>query len=122
MSPEGTASAAPVPAPGGVPPAPGTFHDLVIQTLKSCYDPELPLNIYELGLIYNVAVTPANDVSIAMTLTTPNCPVIESLPSEIRRKVAAMPGAGSVTLDIVWDPPWSPDRMSDAAKLELGLL
>jgi FeS assembly SUF system protein len=91
--------------------------------LKTVYDPEMPVNIYELGLIYDVAVddAAAGEVAIRMTLTAPNCPVAGSLPAEVERAVRAVPGVTGVTLDLTFDPPWSKDRISEAAKLALGI-
>ena len=98
-----------------------TLEAKVISALKTCFDPELPVNIYELGLIYKVDVTPDNAVNIQMTLTTPACPVAGSLPGQVKAKVASIPGIGPVNVHLVWDPPWEMSRMSDAAKLQLGL-
>jgi FeS assembly SUF system protein len=98
-----------------------TLQEKVVSALKTCYDPELPVNIYELGLIYKVEVTPENAVNIQMTLTTPACPVAGSLPGQVKEKVASIPGIGPVKVDLVWDPPWDMNRLSEAAKLQLGL-
>ena len=92
----------------------------IIDELKKIYDPELPVNIYDLGLIYDVKVE-ANKAKIKMTLTTPNCPVAESLPKEVKEGAMQVDGIKDVDLELVWDPPWSKDMMSDAAKLELNL-
>ena len=94
----------------------------VIEALRQVYDPEIPLNIYELGLIYDVKVEPDNSVQIKMTLTAPACPVAGSLPGEVERKVEEIPEVKSATVELVWDPPWSRDRMSEAALLQLGML
>lgn len=94
--------------------------DNVVHTIKSCYDPEIPVNIYELGLIYQIRVKSDGFVSVRMTLTSPNCPAAQSLPAEVREKVAQINGVAGVDVDVVWDPPWSPSMMSEAAKLELG--
>mgnify|MGYP001476551102 FL=1 len=94
--------------------------DQVISEIKKIYDPEIPVNIYELGLIYDVSVKD-KDVSVKMTLTTPNCPVAESLPKEVKDSIIAIEGVGKVDLDLVWDPPWDKSMMSEAAKLELNL-
>tara|TARA_B100000575_G_scaffold249324_1_gene215646 strand:- start:120 stop:416 length:297 start_codon:yes stop_codon:yes gene_type:complete len=94
--------------------------DQVITEIKKIYDPEIPVNIYELGLIYDVSVKD-KDVSVKMTLTTPNCPVAESLPKEVKDSIIAIEGVGKVDLDLVWDPPWDKSMMSEAAKLELNL-
>ena len=93
----------------------------VIDVLKTVYDPEIPVDIYELGLIYAVEVDDAGDVKIVMTLTSPMCPVAETLPPEVEAKARAASGVTDVALDLVWEPPWSPAMMSDAAKLELGM-
>ena len=94
----------------------------VIDILKSIFDPEIPVNIYELGLIYKVDVENPDHVHIKMTLTSPNCPVAESLPIEVETKVSAMDGVSQASIEIVWEPPWNPEMMSEAAKLELGFL
>lgn len=98
-----------------------TLQERVVAVLQTIFDPELPINIYELGLIYSLDVTPAGEVAIGMTLTSPNCPVAGSLPGEVQRKVAAVPGVTSSRVDLVWEPPWTKDRMSEAALLTLGL-
>ena len=100
----------------------GDLYEEVIDTLKSIYDPEIPVNIYDLGLIYGVEVTPDNHAIITMTLTTPHCPVAESMPGEIEMQVGSVPGVGHAEVNLVWDPPWDPQKMSDEAKLELGML
>ena len=92
----------------------------VIEVLKTVRDPELPINIYEMGLIYAVDVSPDDVVTIRMTLTTPMCPVADILPAEVESKVRAIGSVKDVKVDLVWDPPWSPDRMSEAARLEAG--
>lgn len=94
----------------------------VIEALRTCYDPEIPVNIYELGLIYEVKVEPPGAVGIRMTLTSPNCPAAGSLPGEVRDKVQAIPGVADVQVELVWDPPWDQSRMSEVAKLELGMM
>ena len=93
----------------------------VITEIKKIYDPEIPVNIYELGLIYDVTVDKENKVYIKMTLTTPNCPVAESLPNEVKKSVQVIKEVKDVDLDLVWDPPWDKTMMSEAAKLELNL-
>jgi FeS assembly SUF system protein len=93
----------------------------VTAALKKVYDPEMPVNIYELGLIYDINVDDAGRVAIRMTLTAPNCPVAGSLPGEVERAVRAVPGVSDVTLELTFDPPWTKDRMSEAAKLTLGI-
>ena len=92
----------------------------IIEEIKKIYDPEIPVNIYELGLIYNVSVKDKN-VSVKMTLTTPNCPVAESLPKEVKDSIMNVEGVEKVDLDLVWDPPWDKSMMSEAAKLELNI-
>jgi FeS assembly SUF system protein len=94
----------------------------VLEALQTIYDPEIPVNIYELGLIYGVDVTPEGDVAIRMTLTAPACPVAGSLPGEIETRVREIEGTRVVKVELVWDPPWTQDRMSEAAKLQLGLV
>ena len=93
----------------------------VILEIKKIYDPEIPVNIYELGLIYNIDIDEKNKVNIDMTLTSPNCPVAESLPNSVKDSVLKVDGVSDVNLKLVWDPPWGKDRMSEAAKLELNL-
>ncbi len=100
----------------------GDVYEGVITALKEIYDPEIPVNIYELGLIYGVDVTADNHVVVTMTLTTPHCPVAESMPGEVELRVGAVPGVGSAEVNLIWDPPWDPAKMSDEAKLELGML
>jgi len=92
----------------------------VIAEIKKIYDPEIPVNIYELGLIYDISVK-GNDVSVKMTLTTPNCPVAESLPKEVKDSIQEIKEVNKVDLDLIWDPPWDKSMMSEAAKLELNL-
>ena len=94
----------------------------VIDALKSVYDPEIPVDIYELGLIYDVAVSEDGDATITMTLTTPHCPVAESMPQEVELRVLSVPGIRDAVVNLVWDPPWDPSKMSDEARLELGML
>jgi FeS assembly SUF system protein len=102
--------------------APQDLKSRVIEVLQTCYDPEIPVNIYELGLVYHIDVNPSGAVVIQMTLTSPACPVAGSLPPEIENKVMSIDGVSSARVDVVWEPPWSPDRMSDAARLQLGML
>jgi len=94
----------------------------IVKVLKTIYDPEIPVDIYELGLIYDVFVNEENDVKILMTLTTPNCPVAESLPQEVKEKVRSLDEVKEVELELTFDPPWTRDLMSDEAKLDLGFL
>jgi FeS assembly SUF system protein len=96
--------------------------DRIIATLKTIYDPEIPVDIYELGLIYGVEVADDGEVHVTMTLTTPMCPVAETLPPEVEDKVRNVLGVTEVSLDLVWDPPWSVDMLSDAARLELNMM
>mgnify|MGYP006187253815 CR=1 FL=1 len=144
-SPEGEEDAAhtpPVGGPGAYSPAPlvmetphanaaelesianaGTVEEQVTAALKKVYDPEIPVDIYEMGLIYGVEVSEAKDVSIQMTLTSPGCPVAEQMPGMVQHAVHSfVDGVGDVAVEIVWDPPWTPDRMSEAAQLELGFI
>jgi len=100
----------------------GDLQEAVIEALKSIYDPEIPVNIYELGLIYDVAVDGDGDAVVTMTLTTPNCPVAESMPAEVEMRVLSVPGIRDAEVKLVWDPPWDPSKMSDEARLELGML
>lgn len=99
----------------------GDLYEAVIAALKDIYDPEIPVNIYDLGLIYNVEIDEGH-VMVTMTLTTPHCPVAESMPAEVELRVGAVPGVGDAEVNLVWDPPWSPQNMSDEARLELGML
>jgi len=94
----------------------------VIDALKSIYDPEIPVDIYELGLIYDVDISEDGDAVVTMTLTTPHCPVAESLPNEVELRVLSVPGVRDAEVKLVWDPPWDPSKMSDEARLELGML
>jgi FeS assembly SUF system protein len=99
----------------------GDLYEGVIAALKDIYDPEIPVNIYDLGLIYNVAIDEGH-VTVSMTLTTPNCPVAETMPTEVELRVGSVPGVGVAEVNLVWDPPWDPGKMTDDAKLELGML
>ena len=101
---------------------PKELGETVVKVLKTIYDPEIPVDIYELGLIYDVFLNEDNDVKVLMTLTTPNCPVAESLPQEVKDKVASIEGVNSAEVEMTFDPPWSRDLMSEEAKLELGFL
>ena len=100
----------------------GALYDGVIEALKDIYDPEIPVNIYELGLIYGVDITDEASVAITMTLTTPHCPVAESMPGEVELRVSAVPGVRDCEVSLVWDPPWDMAKMTDEARLELGML
>ena len=93
----------------------------IIESLKKIFDPEIPVNIYELGLIYKVEVDEKNKVNVDMTLTSPNCPVAESLPNEVKENIMKVEGVSEVDLKLVWDPPWDKNKMSEAAKLQLNL-
>jgi FeS assembly SUF system protein len=102
-----------------------TFAELrteVIDVLKTRYDPEIPVDIYELGLVYEVNVDPGNNVKVLMTLTSPTCPVAETLPPEVEQKIKGIPGVGDVKVELTWEPQWTQDMMSESAKLELGFL
>lgn len=100
----------------------GNLYEAVIDALKEIYDPEIPVNIYDLGLIYGVEISEGGHVAVSMTLTTPNCPVAETMPGEVELRVGSVPGVGVAEVNLVWDPPWDPQKMSDEAKLELGML
>ena len=100
----------------------GDLYEAVIDALKDIFDPEIPVNIYDLGLIYGVDVADDGGVVVAMTLTTPNCPVAESMPGEVELRVGAVPGVRDAEVKLVWDPPWEPAKMTDEARLELGML
>lgn len=100
----------------------GDLYEGVIAALKEIYDPEIPVNIYDLGLIYGVEIDDNSRAVVTMTLTTPHCPVAESMPGEVELRVGAVPGVGDAEVNLVWDPPWDPQKMSDEAKLQLGML
>ena len=95
--------------------------DKIIEEIKKIFDPEIPVNIYELGLIYKIEVDEKNKVNVDMTLTSPNCPVAESLPNEVKETIMKVEGVSEVNLNLVWEPPWDKDKMSEAAKLELNI-
>ena len=101
---------------------PNILGEKIVMVLKTVFDPEIPVDIYELGLIYDVMINEDRDVKIIMTLTTPNCPVAESLPADVKDKVKSMKEVNDVELELTFDPPWSQDLMSDEAKLEIGIL
>jgi FeS assembly SUF system protein len=119
----------PVNGENAAPPAPpippadsgATLEERVVAALRGVYDPEIPVNIYELGLIYDLKIDPSGAVSIRMTLTSPACPVAGALPGDVQRRVADVPGVSSVNVELVWDPPWDMSRMSEEARLQLGL-
>lgn len=100
----------------------GDLYEAVVEALKDIYDPEIPVNIYDLGLIYGVEIDRDGHAVVNMTLTTPHCPVAESMPGEVELRVCAVPGIASAEVNLVWDPPWSPASMTDEARLELGML
>ena len=100
----------------------GALQAAIVDALKEIYDPEIPVNIYDLGLIYGVEVTDDGHAAVTMTLTTPHCPVAESMPAEVELRVGSVPGVGHAEVNLVWDPAWDPSKMSDEAKLELGML
>lgn len=97
------------------------LQDRIVDVLRTCYDPEIPVNIYDLGLIYEVKAERTGNVYIRMTLTAPTCPVAGTLPPEVEYKVKELPGVSSAKVDVVWDPPWDMTKMSEAAKLQLGI-
>lgn len=117
---EGFLSEKPAAASPGEPG--GDIYEGVITALREIFDPEIPVNIYDLGLIYGVDVSPEGSVVVTMTLTTPHCPVAESMPAEVELRVEAVPGVRDAEVNLVWDPAWDPQKMSDDAKLELGML
>lgn len=98
-----------------------TLKDKIVEVLRNIYDPEIPVNIYDLGLIYDVQVDPQNAVTLQFTLTSPNCPAAQSLPSEMETKIRSIAQVSDVKLDLVWEPAWGPDKMSEAARLQLGM-
>ena len=109
-------------AQAGASSGPEAIRDAIIESLRTVFDPEIPVNIYELGLIYDVKVEGDGHACIRMTLTSPMCPVAELLPPEVEAKARGVPGVTSVELELVWDPPWSLERMSEAARLDLGMV
>ena len=117
---EGFLAQAPEPLSGTEPG--GALYEAVIEALKDIYDPEIPVNIYDLGLIYGVEVADGGHAAVTMTLTTPNCPVAESMPGEVELRVGSVPGIATADVNLVWDPPWDPAKMTDEARLELGML
>ncbi len=117
---EGFLSQKPADASAGEPG--GALYEAVIAALRDIFDPEIPVNIYDLGLIYGVEVSNEASVAVTMTLTTPHCPVAESMPGEVELRVSSVPGVRDAEVNLVWDPPWDPAKMSDEARLELGML
>ncbi|WP_421989284.1 SUF system Fe-S cluster assembly protein [Qipengyuania sp.] len=117
---EGFLQKKPENVPAGAPG--GDLYEAVVAALKEIYDPEIPVNIYDLGLIYGVEVDDESDVTVTMTLTTPHCPVAETMPGEVELRAASVPGVRDAEVNLVWDPPWGPDKMTDEARLELGML
>jgi FeS assembly SUF system protein len=116
---EGDGKGLPVPG-AGASPAPTELEPKVVAMLKTVYDPEIPVNIHELGLIYDVEISPEGEVLVKMTLTAPGCPVAGSLPLEVEAKIRGIEGVRSARVELVWDPMWNPSMMSEAAKLQLG--
>ena len=117
-------------SPAAVPPPlsegeaidPKALEERIIEVMKTVYDPEIPVNIYELGMVYKVDVRADAEVFVQMTLTSPSCPVAGSLPGEVEARVKTVPGVRKASLELVWDPPWNPSMMSEAAKLQLGMM
>ncbi|MGD0698126.1 MAG: DUF59 domain-containing protein [Terriglobia bacterium] len=101
---------------------PNALREKVIEVIRTCYDPEIPVNIYDLGLIYDTKVEPTGEVSVKMTLTAPGCPAARTLPGEVEDKIRSVPLVKGVEVEVVWDPPWDKSRMSEAALLQLGLI
>ena len=99
-----------------------SLKERVVDTLKTVFDPEIPVNIYELGLIYELDVSPEGQARVVMTLTSPNCPVAESLPAEVQQKIKAVEGVSEVKFELTWEPAWSPEKMTEAARLQLGMV
>ncbi len=129
MKPLPMISPDPVPTPEPTPPTPlvadpqntEALRPAIVQAISTVFDPEIPVNIWELGLIYDIAVDASRTAVITMTLTAPGCPAAQSLPSEVASKVKAVPGVTDAKVDVVWEPGWTKDRMSEAAKLQLGM-
>jgi FeS assembly SUF system protein len=112
-------------ATAGTPLNPGTpvtSEDEVVRVLQTVFDPEIPVSIYDLGLVYDLTIHETGTIEVEMSLTAPGCPVAGEMPGEVARAVAALPGAGEVTVRLVWDPPWTPERMSEDARLALGMI
>jgi FeS assembly SUF system protein len=123
--PEQTSSTSAGPTPAGTPFNVSeivALHDKIVERLRTVYDPEIPVNIYDLGLIYEVKVEPTGEVYVRMTLTSPGCPAAGTLPGEVEDKVVVVPGVKNAKVDVVWDPTWDKEMMSEAAKLQLGFM
>ena len=108
-------------APEGNAASNQALREKIIEALKTCYDPEIPIDIWEMGLIYDIGIAETNDVTITMTLTTPHCPAAETLPADVERKVSGVEGVASAKIELTWEPMWTPQMMSEAARLELNL-
>ena len=120
-APAESATPAPAAAAGLTPEETARLTDEIVTALKSVYDPEIPADVYELGLIYKIDIGDDRAVTIDMTLTTPNCPSAQELPAMVENAVASVPGVGTVEVNVVWDPPWEPSRMSDEARVVLNM-
>jgi FeS assembly SUF system protein len=123
-TPESLAVAAPASTAASSPaaePDPAELENGIVEALKTVYDPEIPVNIYELGLIYDLSIEPGGKAVVKMTLTSPACPVAGSLPGEVKSKVESVPGVAEADVEVVWDPVWNPSMMSEAARLQLGM-
>ena len=107
--------------PAGLQAEEGSLEDLIVKAIETCHDPEIPVNIYELGLIYQIQIEEDSKVDIEMTLTSPACPVAGTLPVEVEQKVSAVEGVSECVVGVVWDPVWTKDRMTEGAKLQLGM-
>lgn len=128
VAPQAAPADTPAATPTGEPRKPMTLvearnlKERIIEVMKTIFDPEIPVNIYELGMVYNVSVDLTGNVEVTMTLTSPACPVAGSLPGEVQNKINAAPGVNNAKVNLVWTPPWSKDMMSDAAKLQLNIM
>jgi len=114
--------AEPSPRSAATPEGREAIEEGIVEVLKTVFDPEIPVNIYEMGLVYSIGIEPTGEVAIDMTLTSPGCPVAGSLPGEVQAKVERVPGVTAARIELVWEPAWEPSRMSEAAKLQLGML
>jgi FeS assembly SUF system protein len=119
-APQPTPAKPPLPAPLSEAAA-AELRERIVQALHTCYDPEIPVNIYELGLIYDILVEPSGAILVRMTLTSPGCPVAGTLPVDVQSKIMQLDSVTAAKVDVVWDPPWTKNRMSEAAKLQLGI-